>query len=133
MPKSKIFLIISLSLTLASISLGDERIECRWSAEYLCGDKCTKIANTCYCGNGNITFDDAHDVSCCNQRECVKDDVIDIGNVHCPDGSIQSWREPCNGRCKQYAAYGHSTISCEDQKQCVKELILCRGIPFCNE
>ena len=133
MPKSKISLIISLSLTLASISLGDERIECRWSAEYLCGDKCTKIANICQCGNDTISFNDAHDVSCCNQRECVKDDVVDIGNVHCPDGVIQRWQEPCNGNCKQYAAYGHSTISCEDQKQCVKELILCRGIPLCNE
>ena len=133
MPKSKIFLIIALSLTLASISLGDERIECRWSAEYLCGDKCTKIANTCFCGNGTITFDDAKEFNCCNKRECVKDDVINTGHVHCPDGSIQKWQDPCNGRCKQYAAYGHTTISCEDQAQCVKELILCRGIPMCNE
>ena len=133
MPKSKLFLIILLSLTLASKSLGDERIECRWSKEYLCGDKCTKIANTCYCGNDTISFNDAHYVSCCNQRECLKDDVVDIGNVHCPDGVIKSWKDLCNGNCKQYAAYGHTTISCEDQAQCVKEFILCRGIPLCNE
>ena len=130
MQKIKIFLIILLSLTIASKSLGDERIECRWSAEYLCGDKCTKVANTCYCGNGNITFNDAANFICCNQQECVEDD---IGFVHCPDGLIQNWRIPCNGGCKQYAKYGYSTIPCEDQKQCVKEMLLCRGIPICQE
>ena len=131
MQNSEIYVIITLSLSLACKSLGNERIECRWSAEYLCGDKCLKIANFCQCGNDSISFNDAHDLSCCNQGECIKDDVI--GNVHCPNGITHSWKVPCNGKCKQYAGYGHSTKSCQDGNQCVKELILCRGLPMCNE
>ena len=121
------YVIIALILALAS----GERTECRWSAEYLCGDKCLKVANSCYCGNETIKFDDAQNRSCCNQGECVKDDVI--GNVRCPNGSTHNWRTPCNGTCKQYAKYGHSTISCDDKEQCVKELTLYRGYPVCNE
>ena len=131
MQKIEIFLIILLSLAIASRSLGNERIECRWSAEYLCGDKCLKISELCRCGNDIIKFNDAYDFSCCNQGECIRDEYI--GNVYCPDGLKQSWEEQCHGRCKQYAKYGHSTMSCEDQRQCVKELILCRGHPLCDE
>ena len=90
-----------------------------------------KVANSCYCGNEIIKFDDAQNLSCCNQGECVKDDVI--GDVRCPNGSTHNWRTPCNGTCKQYAKYGHSTISCDDKEQCVKELTLYRGYPVCNE
>ena len=38
------YVIIALILALAS----GERTECRWSIEYLCGDKCLKVANSCY-------------------------------------------------------------------------------------
>ena len=55
--------IVNIALIFALAS--GERTECRWSAEYLCGDKCLKVANSCYCGNEIIKFDDAQNLSCC--------------------------------------------------------------------
>ena len=107
-----------------------QRIECTWSSEYLCGDKCLGLEHLCLCGNESITYYDTTMYNCCNHGTCFKDLT---GNVECHGGVKQNWRDPCDGACRQYARYGYNTIACSDQKQCVNELILCRGVPICNE
>ena len=120
---------IWLLLSFVSKCLG-QRIECTWGYEYLCGDKCLGLEHTCLCGNESITLDDTPNYNCCNNGTCFKDL---IGNVECHGGVKQNWRVPCNGTCKQYAKYGLTTIPCSDEKQCVRAISLCRGVPLCNE
>ena len=119
---------ICLFLSLASNSLC-QRIECDWAVEWLCGDQCLGDNHLCLCGNETINLPDATEYSCCNQGTCSKE--IN-GNVKC-NGLRQNWREPCNGECKQGAEWGHTTISCQDKKQCVNVVTLCRGVPICQE
>ena len=123
---AEIFLFISL----ASNSLC-QRIECDWLTEWLCGDQCLGEAedHLCLCGNDTLTSADSVTHNCCNQETCFKE--ID-GNVKC-QGFKQNWRVPCNGKCKQLASAGLTTTSCVDQKQCVKSIQLCRGVPVCHE
>ena len=119
---------IVLFLTLVSNSLC-QRIECDWTAEWLCGDKCIGEHNSCLCGHDTITSDDAHIFNCCNQETCLKG--MD-GNVKCR-GLKQTWEFPCNGICIQGAEWGYTTILCADQTQCVKSITLCNGVPLCRE
>ena len=119
---------ICVFLTLASNSLC-QRIECDWAVEWLCGDQCLSEYKSCLCGNDTITLADATKYICCNQGTCTKE--MD-GNVKC-HGLRQNWREPCNKECKQYAQEGYTTLSCQDKKQCVKSVSLCRGVPACQE
>ena len=129
MLKSKFCVILFVfSWTKSSVT---ERIECHWQAETLCGDKCLKVGSgpQCMCGNETITFEETGNYICCHKGTCFEDFN---GNINC-HGIKQNWRLPCNGTCKQYARYGLTTTSCKDQKQCVKEVLLCRGAPICNE
>ena len=118
-----IFLYLSLANSLC------QRIECDWAADWLCGDQCLGHYNLCLCGNETITFADAVNYNCCNERACFKE--LD-GTVNCL-GLKQDWRIICNGSCKQYAPSGLTTIACADLKQCVKTVTLCRGVPICHE
>ena len=113
-------------LTLNSLC---QLIECDWAFQWLCGDKCIHEDYVCICGNKNFTQNDVDDYNCCNQGTCSQERD---GNVRCP-GSRQDWKEPCNGTCKQHALWGHSTILCADQTQCVESVYLCRGVPMCRE
>ena len=120
---------IFLFLSLASIMLC-QKIDCHWGAEYICGDKCLGEYNSCYCGNETFTSPEANDYICCNQKACFKE--MD-GNVRCHDGLKQSWRFPCNGKCRQLSMWGFTTIPCEDHLQCVNSITLCKGVPVCHE
>ena len=120
---------LCLVLSLASNILG-ERSECHWGTEYLCGDKCLLLQNQCRCGEETFSFKDSIDYICCNQGTCMNDWD---GSVKCNNGSKQNWRVPCNGRCEQEGRYGITLLSCKDQKQCVKTLTVCRGVPVCSE
>ena len=107
-----------------------QRIDCDWSYEFLCGDKCVSQTNQCFCGGDIISYDDTLEYVCCNNGTCVKD-MID-GSVHC-NGVKLTWRDPCNGLCKQEAFYGTATVSCENGRQCVREVSICKGSPRCSE
>ena len=122
---------VFLFLTLPSNSLSQERIECNWAADWLCGDKCLGKYNLCVCGNETITLADVinNNYNCCNEGTCFKE--FD-GNVKC-HGLKQNWRVPCNGACKQHAELGYTTISCQDHTQCAKSVTLCQGVPICQE
>ena len=119
---------ICLILLLASNSLC-QRIECDWTIEWLCGDKCLGVDNSCMCGNETLSIADTFNYNCCNEGTCFKNI---FGNVNC-QGFKQNWRVPCNGICKQYAEFGYTTISCADQTQCVTSTSLCTGVPMCKE
>ena len=122
---------IFLMLTLLFMSSQCQRIECDWSYEFICGDKCVLQENSCFCGRDIILYKDTAFHVCCNTDACFKD-MID-GSVHCNNGVKQTWRQPCNGVCKQAANYGLTTVPCENGKQCVEEAALCRGSPLCTE
>ena len=81
------------------------------------------------CGNETITLPNAFNCNCCNQGTCFKEMN---GDVKC-QGLKQSSEVPCNGMCKQDANFGETTISCKDQKECVKTVQLCKGVPICRE
>ena len=103
------------------------RIECNWSQEYLCGDKCLGIDKICFCGNetANMTYSDSYEYICCHGDSCFKDFK---GHVTCSDGKKQNYSIPCEGACKQTADYGLNTIRCLDEIQCFKEVEACKGI-----
>ena len=126
MPAVKI--LICLIFVLPSNSLC-QRIECDWTIEWLCGDKCLGEYNSCLCGNDTITLADSANYNCCNQGTCSEERD---GNVKCP-GKRQDWKVPCNGTCKQHAQWGHTTTLCANQTQCVESVYLCRGVPMCRE
>ena len=117
-------------LTLFFLNNHCQRIECNWGAEYLCGDKCVLTENLCYCGRDIISFEDLTVHVCCNNGTCFKD--MTDGSVRC-NGFRQTWRDTCNGECKQTGEYGFTTIPCDDGEQCVEEIVLCKGIPLCSE
>ena len=120
---------ICVFLSLASNSLC-QRIECDWAADWLCGDQCLGQDKLCMCGNETITLaTDAINYNCCYQGTCLKETN---GTVKC-HGLKQEWRAPCNGICKQESFTGYSTISCNDQEQCVKPITMCLGVPICYE
>ena len=106
--------------------------ECEWTHEYLCGDKCLGLRNTCTCGNETLGVTDFNysDYTCCNKGTCIFLNLS--GDVKC-DGVMQNWTVPCNGLCKQTPIFGWPTLPCKDQKQCVRGITLCRGFPNCNE
>ena len=127
MPLVKIWIFLCLTLVPNSLC---QRSECDWASEWLCGDKCLgQPDHFCLCGNDTITFAESNSYNCCNQETCFKEMN---GNVMC-SGLKQNWRVPCNGICKQDAYSGFTTTSCRDQKQCVKSINLCRGVPVCQE
>ena len=107
-----------------------ERIECNFGTEFLCGDKCVPVKDPCFCGGDIILYEDTLVNVCCNNGTCFKD--MGNGSVHC-NGVKQTWRDPCNGVCKQYAKYGWTTLPCENGEQCVKVTTICKGVPICNE
>ena len=123
---------IFVMLTLFYVNSQCERIECsNWDVEYLCGDKCVESREKpCFCGKDIILIEDTLKYVCCNNGTCFKD-MID-GSVKC-NGVKQSWRDPCNGVCKQTAKFGHTTVSFKNGEQCVKEITLCKGVPICTE
>ena len=126
MSEVKIWTCLFLSLV---ANIFGQRIECDWGYEYLCGDQCVGLDNSCMCGNETITLDDTLEWNCCNHGTSFKDGD---GNVMC-HGLKQGWRVPCNEICKQDAYWGDTTLSCQDKTQCVKAITLCRGVPICDE
>ena len=117
---------------LSSVFVGSlcQTIECNWGAEFICGDKCVLNENPCYCGRDIILETDIEVHVCCNNGTCFED--MTDGSVRC-NGLRKTWREPCNGACKQTANNGFTTVSCENNEQCVEEIALCRGAPLCAE
>ena len=128
MLRIKILVIFILSLISNCIC---QRIECDWSSQYICGDKCLFLQSSCICGNETITALDAfsENLICCNEGTCL--DGLS-GDVKC-NGVVQKCTAPCNGTCKQTPSMGLTTISCKDNEQCVIAVDLCRGVASCNE
>ena len=127
----KIVLVLLTSLTFVVCS----RIECDWSSEFLCGDKCLYAGNTCYCGNDNLPYNQALNNYCCQEpnTSCRKNWN---GDIQCQGQKL--WCHvmtchPCHGSCTQTARYGLTMLPCADQKECYLGVGACRGTPECTE
>ena len=126
--KMKILLALLTSLTFVVCS----RIECNWSIQFLCGDKCLGNSKTCYCGNENFVFNQTFEYYCCpeSNTSCAKSRN---GDVRCHQGQKLQWNEPCHGSCRQLARFGNTLLPCDDKNQCYQGIDACMGTPQCTE
>ena len=124
----KIVLVLLTSLTFVVCS----RIECIWGSEFLCGDKCLGLGNTCYCGNDNFTYKQGWDYVCCKEPNttCEKNSN---GGIQCEGQKLSPWSNKCHGSCSQSAKYGLTLLPCADQKECYLGTDACKGKPQCRE
>ena len=69
---STAFIFISAVIVSTSeISNRDFKLtECNWGSQYLCGDTCLGLPQTCFCGNEVLKFSDTWNQSCCNTGHC---------------------------------------------------------------
>ena len=139
--KMKIVLVLLTSLTFVVCS----RIECDWvlhvgykkwdynlaTSEYLCGDQCLGMLNTCHCGNDRLTVVQAFDNYCCQEpnTSCEK---TRNGDIQC-QGQVLLKNQTCHGSCRQNAKYGFTMLPCADQNECYTGILACRGKPQCKE
>ena len=123
----KIVLVLLTSLTFVVCS----RIECDWTTEFLCGDKCLGNGNTCYCGNDNLNFNQTLNNYCCQEpnTSCEK---TRKGDIQC-QGQKLWWNKPCHESCTQKARFGYTMLPCADQNECYVEKDACNGYPQCAE
>ena len=106
------------------------RIECDWQYEFLCGDHCLGILNTCYCGNDSLPLNKAGDKYCCQEpnTSCRTKN----GDIQC-QGQVLLKNQTCHGFCTQDAEYGFTMLPCDDQKECYTGYKACKGKPLCTE
>ena len=121
----KLFLLLVLTPSHNSLE-----IECDWFHQYLCGDKCVKLLQSCFCGNDTLAVSDTRYYSCCNVKPCF----LDFNeNVQCIDGKKQNSSVTCEGSCMQDAEHGWATLPCQNDYECYLKVYSCIGKPFCNE
>ena len=122
----KIVFVLLTSLTFVVCS----RIECDWTRQFLCGDKCLGTSKYCTCGKDYFGYEDGLRDICCQEPNTSCE--IRNGNVTC-QGKPQLWNEPCHGSCRQDAKYGYTMLPCDDKNQCYVGIYACRGTPKCTE
>ena len=125
--KMKIVLLLLISLTIV-VCL---RIECYWPNEYLCGDQCILLRNTCHCGYDSFTFNQTPSVYCCQKPNTSCRKTLN-GDIYC-HGQKLGWNQPCDGSCTQMSQRGFTMLLCADQKECYVGKDACRGKPLCTE
>ena len=123
------FLALVIFISLASFSYSLERVECRWSGQYLCGDKCVELDRDCYCGGQSFTFSDTKVYTCCNEGACFQDNVQD---VHCNGTKNSIFNDLCNGECAQMSRYGYTLLRCKHKTQCYVGIAGCEGVAKCD-
>ena len=124
--KMKIVLVLLTSLTFVVCS----RIECDWINEFLCGDKCLGLKNTCHCGKYKFGLKDASYISCCQEPNTSCENWN--GDIYC-QGQVLLKNQTCHGFCTQDAEHGFTMLPCDDQKECYTGYKACKGKPLCTE
>ena len=109
----------------------NQRIECTWGYQYLCGDKCLSLGSTCGCGSDKLYYNESSYFVCCNNDTCFSDTFNE--NVVCHVGKKQEWWKTCHGKCKQSSNTGWTNLPCDDQMQCYSTFYVCTGKPWCTE
>ena len=122
----KIVLVLLTSLTFVVCS----RIECDWESQFLCGDKCLGIQNTCYCGSYSIPYNQTNAYYCCQEPNTSCETWN--GNVLC-QGEPLVWNQQCHGSCTQEARRGETLLPCDDKSGCYLLSFACIGEPLCTE
>ena len=110
-------------------TFADQRIECRWGSEYLCGNKCLSIDRTCFCDNETISYIDSYDYYCCTHENCF---LNSEANVVCR-GKLTFWNEACGDNCAQNAKNGWTMRKCQNQNTCYLSATSCNGMSMCEE
>ena len=114
------FFTLWIFISLTSFTHCLERMECRWSGQYLCGDKCVELDRDCYCGSQSFNFSDTFVYSCCNEGPCFEDSFQD---VHCNGTRNVFLHSLCNGECAQMPRYGYTYLPCKHETQCYLVLV----------
>ena len=128
-----IWKILMISFNIFAAIIAEQRIECRWGEEYLCGDKCLRYDHTCFCGNETISYSgilgyDSYDYYCCAEHCYLNYDA----NVVC-HGRPTLWNELCGDKCAQNAKQGWTMVKCQNQNICYLTVSSCIGIAMCEE
>ena len=126
-----ILILLSESLEKSALKV-HKQVQCDWTSQFICGDKCTEISKLCLCGELPLPFNFAGAAICCNKKPCLELQ----GNVWCKEGSIERWWKKCDGMesgCKQMSHYGYTTLPCDDQKNCYLRNFACQGKGRCPE
>ena len=125
--KMKILLALLTSLTFVVSS----RIECNWASQFLCGDECLGLQNTCRCGKYKFGLKYANSYYCCQEPNTSCRRAWN-GDIQC-QGEALWWNKPCNGTCIQNARYGYTMLPCADQEECYLGIEACQGTPKCTD
>ena len=123
------FLALVIFISLASFSQCLERVECRWSGQYICGDKCVELDRDCYCGGQSFNYYESINYVCCNEGPCFEDSAQD---VHCNGTKNSALHELCNDQCRQLSRYGYTLLPCKHKDECYVSVGACEGVPKCT-
>ena len=121
-------LIVFIFISIFSLNQSTERVECRWSGQYLCGDKCVELDHGCFCGGQHFNFSESLAYTCCNEGPCFEDDFQD---VHC-NGIKIPYNDKCNDTCSQLSKFGYTLLECKNEDQCYIGIAACKGIAKCD-
>ena len=120
--------IVVILLNVFAFTLSDQRIECRWGEEYLCGDKCLRLDRTCFCGNYTMTYAVSYDYYCCTDENCF---LNYEANVVC-SGKPTLWNKACGENCGQNAQNGWTMLKCQNENTCYLSMTSCNGMSMCE-
>ena len=124
------FFTLWIFISLTSFTHCLERMECRWSGQYLCGDKCVELDRACFCGAQYFNFSETLVYACCNEGPCFEDNISK--NVHCNGTKISVLNELCNHKCRQLSRYGYTLLPCKHKDECYVSVGACEGVPKCT-
>ena len=114
--------------------------DCKYHEEFdKCGDKCLDWDAECRCGDEKFVVRGSSQYCCVDPSDtCTQERVGNVTNVYCPNGTVVSVEESCNGIC--YNSFQHSNFigfyawySYEEQNVCVPIEDICQGISLSRE
>ena len=131
MTSSTAFIFINLMM-FSTILIRDVNVtDCNWGSQYLCGDTCLGLPQSCFCGNEVLKFSDTWNQSCCNIGQCSNINAA-LG-AQC-QGQIQYRFDSCHESCHQEARFGLITVPCaQGQPECYLQIYGCRGQAQCQD
>lgn len=124
-----IWRIIIILFKVFALIVANQRIECRWGEEYLCGDKCLRYDGTCFCGNKTISYYESYNYYCCTHENCIFNFEA---NVEC-HGRPTLWNEVCGENCMPNAQKGWTMLKCQNENTCYLSVLSCNGMSRCKE
>ena len=111
-----------------SFSESTERVECRWSGQYICGDKCVELDRQCFCGAETLTYTETAYTCCHDEDTCFYDE---FNNVYC-NGTKNPLYDLCNNECRQRILFGLTLLPCKHEDECFIGVGGCRGVAKCD-